>query len=278
MATEADLISRVRQEIGDQSEPFRQTYRGTGFQTQFDLPSERVSTTGLSVFTTDAVTDPTAPPVNANLVLDTDYTLDADNGIIQLVQPLTKDWMLTAQGVAFGMFTDDELAQYVRDAVLQHTSGDESQVTRYRDAYGFIQYSVVATTLANLPGVEELPVAMLAAINALWTLLIDASTDIDVTTAEGTHIPRTQRFSQLEQLIAALTDRYKSLCSLLGVGLYRIEVSNLRRVSRQTGRLVPLYVEREYDDNSLPVRIVAPIDRRDADPDGPPSPAGNYFW
>jgi hypothetical protein len=108
--------------------------------------------------------------------------------------------------------------------------------------------------------------------------MTDAATDIDITTAEGTHIPRAQRFGQLEQMISALTERYKSLCSLLGVGLYRIEVSNLRRVSRQTGRLVPLYVEREYDDNSLPERIVAPIDRRNADPDGPPSPAGNYFW
>lgn len=277
MATEADLINRVRQEIGDQSEPFRQTYRGTGFQSQFDLPSERVSTTGLSVFTTDAITNPNTP-ANSTLVINVDFTLDADNGIIQLTNPLPKDWMLTAQGVAFGMFTDDELAQFVRDAVLQHTSGGESQTVRYRDGDGFIKYEVTATTLANLPAVEELPVAMLAAINCLWTLLIDASTDIDITTAEGTHIPRSQRFVQLQNLIAALTDRYKSLSALLGVGLYRVEMTNLRRVSRQTGRLVPLYVEREYDDNTMPERIVAPIDRRDADPDGPPSPAGNYFW
>lgn len=273
MATQADLLSRVRLEIGDQSEPFRQTFRGTGFQNQFDLPTERVSTTGMSVFTTDPTTT-----TNVDLVLNTDYTLDAENGIIQLTSPLTKDLMLTAQGEAFGMFTDDELSQYLFDALIQHTSGDAHQTTRYRDSHGFIRYDKVATTLDNLPEIELLPVAVLTANFALWALLTDASTDIDVTSAEGTHIARSQRFAQLQKMVAATESRYVSMCTMLGVGLYRIEVTTLRRVSRQTGRLVPIYVEREYDENSLPERIVAPVDSRDADPDGPPSPAGNYFW
>ena len=273
MASEADLLKRVRLEIGDQSEPFRQTYRGTGFQNQFDLPVERVSDIGFSAFTTNPQT-----LESTDLVVGQDYSLDSENGIVQLTSPLPKDHMLTAQGEAFGMFTDDELTQYLRDALLQHTSGDATQTTRYRDSHGFIRYEHVQTTVDNLPEVEELPVAVLAAINVSWVLLTDAATDIDITTAEGTHVPRSQRFGQLQALISALTDRYKTLCAMLGVGLYRIEVGNLRRVSRQTGRLVPLYVEREYDDNSIPERILPPVDRRNADPDGPPSPAGNYFW
>lgn len=273
MATQADLLNRIRLEIGDQSEPFRQTYRGTGFQTQFDLPAERISTTGLSVYKTYPQT-----LVSTDLVLGTDFTLDDVNGIIELTTPLEKDWMLTAQGMAFGMFTDTELAEYLADAIIQHTSGDEHQTIRYRDSRGFIRYEKIATTIDNLPAIEELPVVVLAAQFALWTLLTDASTDIDITSAEGTHIARSQRFAQLESMITALVDRYKSMCAMLGVGLYRVEVTNLRRVSRQTGRLVPLYVEREYDENSLPERIVAEVDSRDADPDGPPSPAGNYFW
>jgi len=274
MVTEADIITRVRIELGDQPEPFRQTYRGTGYITQYDLPCERVSESSIHAYSTDTQADPI---VNTDLVLGTDFTVDAENGIVTLASPLQRDLLLTVEGTAFGLFTDDELTQYVRDAVLQHCHGDTS-TTRYRDAHGFIRYETVAKTLDNLDPVEELPVAILAAIQCLWVLLVDASTDIDIETSEGTHVPRSQRFAQLQAMVAALTDRYKGLCAQLNVGLYRIEISNLRRVSRQTGRLVPLFVEREYDESTLPVRIVPRIDSRDADPDGPPSPAGNYFW
>lgn len=273
MATEAEIVSRVRAELGDQSEPFRQTYRGTGSQDEFDLPSERVATTGLQVFKTNPST-----LASTTLVLNTDVTLDSDNGILRLTAgPLAKDWLLTAEGSAFGMFTDAELAQFVRDAVLQHTN-ERYETVRYRDSNGFIAYNRVAQSLENLPEVENLLVAILASIEALWALSTDASTDIDITTSEGTHVNRGQRFSQLQTQIALLTEKYRSLCAQLNVGLYRIEVSNLRRVSRTTNRLVPIFVEREYDDNHMPTRVLPEVDARDADWDGPPSPAGNSYY
>lgn len=272
MATEADIIKRVRLELGDNPEPFRQTYRGNGLQDEFDLPSERVSTTGLKVFKTDPVS-----LASTDLVLDTDFTLDAENGVVRLSAPLTKDWMLTAEGLAFGLFTDDELRDFVHEAVLQHTNA-ATDSTRYRDSRGFIRYEVLAQTLANLPEVENLLVAILATIEALWALSTDAATDIDITTSEGTHVPRSQRFAQLRVQIDVLTDKYKTLCGQLNVGLYRIEMSTLRRVSRTNNRLVPVYVPREYDDSQPPVRVLAPIDTREADFDGPPSPAGNGFY
>lgn len=266
MATEADILARVRKELGDDSEPFRQTYRGTGTQTQFDLPVARISTTGLTVYTVDANN------VDRTLVLGTDFTLDAENGIITLTTPLVQDVLMVAQGTAYGMFTDDELTQYVRDALLQHCFG-QNETTRYRDGHGFIRYDRVAKTVENLPEVEELPVSLLATVNALWTLYADAATDIDVVTSEGTHIARSQRFAQLTTAIAAITERYQNICAMLNVGLYKIEVSNLRRVSMTTNRLVPLYVEREYDETTWPTRITPEVDVRDADLDGPPSPA-----
>jgi hypothetical protein len=267
MATEASILTRVRNELGDLSEPFRQTFRGTGTQDEFDLPVARVSTTGLNAYTVDPQT-----LANVTLVLDTDFTLDAENGIVRLTDPLPQDVLLVVEGTAFGMFTDDDLEQYVRDALLQHTFG-QNETTRYRDGNGFIQYDRVAKSIDNLPEVEELPVSLLATVNALWALLADAATDIDVTTSEGTHIPRSQRFGQLQSAIASITERYQSICAMLNVGLYKIEVSRLRRVSRTTNRLVPLYVEREYDQHDLPTRITPEIDQRDADHDGPPSPA-----
>jgi hypothetical protein len=66
----------------------------------------------------------------------------------------------------------------------------------------------------------------------------------------------------------------------LGVGLYAIEVTNLRRVSRTTGRLVPLFREREYDDYTLPERILPPIGpgHQNDDESGVPSHTwGGYF-
>jgi hypothetical protein len=183
-----------------------------------------------------------------------------------------------AEGVAFGMFTDDELEQYVRDALLQHTYG-QTDTTRYRDGNGFIQFDRVAKSIQNLPEVEELPVGLLAAINAMWDLITDAATDIDVSTSEGTHIPRSQRFAQMTNAVDRLQSRYREVCAQLNVGLYRIEVMNLRRVSRTNNRLVPIYREREYDETTLPTRIVPEIDSRDLDPDGPPSQAfGQGVW
>lgn len=273
MATEADIISRVRLELGDQPQPFRQTYRGNGNQDQYDLPTNHIITTSdLHVFTTDPTT-----LVNTTLALGTDFTLDSDNGIIVLTTYLPKDVLLTVEGKAYGLFSDDELSQFVREAVLQHTNA-ATQTTRYRDSNGFIRYDKVAVTLDNLPEVENLLVAILASIEALWALSTDAATDIDVVTSEGTHIPRSQRFAQIRAQIDTLTEKYQTLCGQLNVGLWRIEMSNLRRVSRTTNRLVPIYVEREYDDPTYPERIITEIDQRGADPDGPPSQNGWGYY
>lgn len=271
MASVESILQRVRMQLGDNAEPFRETYRGTNTQDEFDLPVVRISRASLHVFTVDGATI-------TDLALDTDYTLDPETGVLRLnAGPLAKDVLLVAEGSAFGMFTDEELAHFVGDALLQHTNESYDSV-RYRDANGFIRFERIKQDADNLPEVEELPVSMLATIEALWALSTDAATDIDITTSEGTQISRGQRFVQLQTQIQLLTDKYKELCAMLNVGLWRIEVMNLRRVSRTTGRLVPVYVEREYDDHSSPTRITPPIDARDADFDGPPSAANQGLY
>jgi hypothetical protein len=62
-------------------------------------------------------------------------------------------------------------------------------------------------------------------------------------------------------VIERLQAHYKELAAAFNVGPYRIQVLNLRRVSRTTGRLVPEYVEQEFDDRTFPpIRIFPPID------------------
>jgi hypothetical protein len=272
VATEAALISRIRLELGDNPMPFRGQFRGTGSQSTFDLPANNVSPTGLRVFTVD----PTSMAITD--LLATSYTLDQPNGLITLDAVLARDFQLVVEGYSFSLFTDNEIREFLHEALLQHTNG-ASDTIRYRDEHGFIKYAHYTVTLQNLPEIEEVLVSLLASTEALWALATDASTDIDVHTSEGTFVPRSQRYSQLVSQISLLTEKYKTLCAQLNVGLYRIEMSTLRRVSKTTGRLVPLYVEREFDDASMPVRIIPEVDARESDPDGPASPAYNqgYF-
>lgn len=266
MASEASLIARIRLEIGDSAMPFRGQFRGTGTQKTFDLPAVNVSATGMHVFTVNPTT------MTITDVAADDYTLDLHNGLITLDTVLTRDYQLVVEGNSFSLFSDDEIKQFLNEALLQHTNGASDSV-RYRDENGFIKYAHYQVSLANLPEIEEVLVALLAATEALWALSTDASTDIDVHTSEGTFVPRSQRYSQIVSQINLLTEKYKTLCAQLNVGLFRIEMSTLRRVSKTTGRLVPVYVAREFDDATMPIRVLPEIDTREADPDGPPSPA-----
>lgn len=149
---------------------------------------------------------------------------------------------------------------------------------RYRDEHGFIRFSDEPMTLEALPAVEELPLALLVAANCLWVFATDAAGTTDVDTAGGTHVDRRGRYEQLINQIALVEDRYREICASLNVGLERIEMFDLRRVSRTTGRLVPIFKAQEYDDYSLPVRKIPPVDSRNEDDSNIPSIAYWGWW
>jgi len=53
----------------------------------------------------------------------------------------------------------------------------------------------------------------------------------------------------------------------------------LRRISRTTNRLVPIFQSREYDDTSRPERLLPPIDGDEYDDEsGIPSPLYPGTW
>lgn len=256
MATEAALIARIRNELGDFTQPFRTTYRGDGTTDLFDLPATNVS--GVVVTLIDNGT--------ATVVPDTDYTIDSRDGYLDFTTAPADGVTVMVEGESTGLFTDAELGGYLHEAALQHNHG-AVQRYRYRDSDGFIKYRERPVTLANLPEVEELLVVILATVEALWALSTDASTDVDISTAEGTFLSRSQRYAQIRSQIDLLTEKYLDLSQQLNVGLHRIEVTNLRRVTLRTGRLVPLYVAREFDEWAWPERIVPPIDSRHSEAD-----------
>jgi hypothetical protein len=203
------------------------------------------------------------------------FYLNAEIGQVFLGSPVAINSTLLMVGVAWSLFTDDEIAQIAIDSVRQHTYATEIE-ERYRDARGFIDYRETPKSLQNLPSIEEPLVEMLATINCFWVMANDAASDANVQTAEGTVIDRSGRYRQIMEQIQAMTERYQQYCGQLNVGLYRAETLQLRRVSRTTGRLVPLFKPQEYDDHRWPVREIPAVDHRNDDNSGVPSPLWNY--
>lgn len=269
--TTQDVIARVRIELGDTGAPFSDSFLGTGLVSQYDLTDFNVWNV-----TVIWIKNQVAVP----LVAETDYMLNTQEGRIFLIgapAPLPQGDNLLVSGQAGGMFSDQELEIFINDAVTQHTLG-RSVKTRFKDSNGFIKYMEVPMDLTNLPTVEGTLIAQRASIDALWALATDASTDIDISSADGTTVPRSERYRQLRQQIDGMTDRYNQLCNMLNVGLNRIEMSKIRRVSRTTNRLVPIFVDREYDDYDLPKRQLPFIDERDTDTSNIPSPIYGGQW
>lgn len=220
-----------------------------------------------------------APGGNADWsdVTSVAYTVNSILGKIILAEPVALNAVLIVTGTSWALFSDRELAELVMESVLQHTYAQEMP-ERYRDAHGFISFRETPKMLLMLPAIEVPLIVMLSVINTFWVLANDAATDANINTAEGTNVDRTTRYEHLMAQIAAMKDRYTEYCGQINVGLYRWETLNLRRTSRTTGRLVPGYKSQEYDDRRWPQREIHPIDHRDGDNSGVPSPLWAPNW
>ena len=231
MAVLSDLTSRVRLELGDQPKQFSLTFTGDGATLDFPLAIHPIDLYTLEVY------------VNGNPVAyPSGYTLEADLGVVHFTSAPPLNSSISIRGLSFRYFTDDDICTFVNTAVGQHTynrtNGLGSQMT-----------------INLIPAVEEYPIAILATIEALWALATDASFDIDISAPDGVSIPRSERYRQLTETIQARWEQYRQLCSALNIGLWRIEMGTLRRVSRLTNKLVPVYMAQEIDDSRKPERV-----------------------
>lgn len=232
MTSLTDITSRVRLELADLPEAFVENFVGDGSSTAWNLAHYPVDVSSLSV------------KVNGTSVV---YTVDERSGRLTLAGSAPADGTsITVTGRNFRYFTDADLSLYIQSAIDQH-------LVNRLDDYGR------GLTLATLPPVEEYAVALLGTIQALWALATDSSFDIDISAPDGVSIPRSERYRQLMDLIANRQAQYQQLCEALNIGLYRIEVFSLRRISKKTGRYVPIYQPQEVDDYSPPVRVHLPL-------------------
>lgn len=270
---ESELIARIRAELGDLGAPFQDVYMGTGEQGYYDLSQGSIAYLTSVTVTQNGSSRP--------LTEGADYQLmDVEGRVVLLgaLNPLPQGAILVVTGLGDGMLSQSELETCARDACASFFH-KQFHSARAKDSHGFIQYVDTPASLATIPDVEQLPLVLLGVINALWKLATDSASDVDVDTVEGTHISRAQRFQQLMAMIDATTSRYHDICQQLNVGLWRVEMSDLRRISRTTSRYVPIYRPREYDDYGLAVRELPPIDHPNDDTSEIPNPGfGGGWW
>lgn len=231
MAVISDLVSRVRLELGDMPKQFTYTTTGDGSNKHFDIKIKPLDPLTLSVKVN-----------NVSLLTPSQYTVEKDLGVIHFVNAPANGHTILIEGLSYRYFSDEDITLFVNTAVEQHTynrtNGVGSQMT-----------------VGLIPAVEEYPLAILATIEALWALATDASFDININAPDGVAIPRSDRYRQLTTTIQARWEQYKQLCSALNIGLWRIEMGTLRRVSRTTNKLVPVYMPQEIDDSRKPERV-----------------------
>jgi hypothetical protein len=233
VANLTSLAERLRSELGDTGKSFVHQFIADGTTNRFLLPYSPVDAINM-IITVDG-TD-----------ISTTVDVEETTGYMTFVEvPDTVD-VVVAAGTYFKYFTVTEIEQFVCTAFDQHTAN-------HADTYGR------AILLDTLPGLEEYPVITYASTLALYTLATDASFDIDITAPDGVQIPRSERYRQLMQMIEVRKQQYRELCSQLGIGLYRIDVFSLRRISKTTNRYVPIYLPLEVNDRSMPQRVILPI-------------------
>jgi hypothetical protein len=172
--------------------------------------------------------------------------LEERTGVLVLDDLPDVDDEFTVTGNYYRYFTTRELETIVSSAIEQHAGRDVDSMGR-------------KITLANLPSIEEYPVALYATTLALYTLATDASFDINIFAPDGVSIPRSERYRQLMEMIDSRREQYRELCVQLGIGMYSIDVFTLRRISKTTNRYVPVYRPMEVDDRSFPQRVDLPL-------------------
>lgn len=180
----------------------------------------------------------------------TEFAIDNRNGVIKFEDPVAVADGIHALGYHYEWFLDSDLSYFADVMVTEHTY-ERPEVESLSDMGHEEQHVISIGTL----------------VYALFSLMTEFSTDIDVSTPEGMMIPAHMRFQQTMQLFQYWQQKYNDMAAMLNVGLNRIQVKDLRRVSRLTNRYVPTFRGREIDDPRAPIRVFPEIDPIVASPE-----------
>ena len=168
------------------------------------------------------------------------YSLDQRNGIIRFNTSFSSSTKILVEGYYYEWVLPSDLKFYATHSIEQHVYN-------------------LPIPLENMSDIVIDTIGMGAVVEALWGLLTEYSRDIDVMTSESVHIPASQRYRMVQSLLEYWSKAYEKQAKSLNIGLDRIEIMNLRRVSRTTNRLVPLYKARELGETGPIERIFPEI-------------------
>jgi hypothetical protein len=178
---------------------------------------------------------------SASVIASVDYALDERNGILRLATTPPANNSIMVEGYYYEWLTPNDLQFFAKMSVNKHIS-------------------TLHVPLEALSDVVIDVIGMATVVEALWSLLTEFSRDIDVITSESVHIPASQRFRMVQSLLGQWEEEYRKAAKALNIGLERMEIFTLRRVSRTTNRLVPLYRSKELGDYGPMEQLFPPID------------------
>jgi hypothetical protein len=219
------------------------------FQTSFDVVGR---TYELGQINIDAdslwVAVYTSTSGTASALTSSQYSIDERNGILRLASTYGANTKLLIEGYYYEWVTPADLDFYAQRALEKHLHTVNLQVSQLADV------------VINAIGIA-------AICESLWALMTEYSRDIDVLTSESIHIPASQRFRMVQALLMQWEKEYERHATNLNIGFDRLEVFNLRRVSRTTNRLIPIYKQKEFGDYSPTERLWPMIDDGIMDPE-----------
>lgn len=233
--TFAPFVSAARRHLRDFPE-FFEVDTGPLKTSTIRLPHPYVDGASLQVY---SAVPPVEPDTEATMTLvpSTEWTCDERNGLLKFNDNSHAGEVILVAGYHVVWFLDEDLEFFASIVLGEHLHGRTITNIDYMD-----QAEIDAIGMGTL-------------VHALWSLVTQLATEVDVTTPEGVHIPAQARFQQVQSLLGFWEGEYNKRAAALNVGLFSMQVLELRRVSRTTGRLVPKFVPREIDDPRPPRRV-----------------------
>lgn len=207
------------------------------FQVSFEVVG-RTFELGYPNITADTIWIATVTGASVTELTSSQYSLDERNGILRLASTPAPNSKVLVEGYYYEWLLPSDLEFY-----------SERSINFHRPTIP------VPLEQAN-PAVLDV-IGLGALVEALQALMTEYSRDIDVMTSESIHIPGSQRFRMLQSLCQQWEIEYRKHANNLNIGPERIEQFSLRRVSRTTNRLVPLYKSKEIGDYGPMERIFA---------------------
>ena len=233
MATFEDITTTARTYLRDFPKFFQTTFDTAG--RTYELGHTNVDATSLWVASY-------ASNGTTTEITSSGYSLDERNGILRLATLPASNTKILIEGYYYEWVTPTDLDFYANRALEKHLHTLNIPLERLADV------------VINAVGIATI-------CECLWALMTEFSRDIDVITSESVHIPASQRFRMAQGLLAQWESEYQRHAANLNIGFDRLEVMNLRRVSRTTNRLIPLYKQKEFGDYSPLERLWPEIDQ-----------------